>query len=215
MFSFPVSITSPDITISQRRKLEIGQLIQLINSEREKDAQIKHPGLADKMESPSEKCCYISIDDDIGVKHQNDHRGDNRSKDDMYVENTVIHMQADEKTYFLTTIRIDQAFSVLFAFLLKNRLIDDRILVFFSDGARNIKNCIESVFGFTQFTIVLDWFHQKRNAEYLSVLESKAQKKQNKKSFSIFSVCCGSGMQRKHAVTFAALNNQKAKANIG
>lgn len=160
----PAAITSPAMPSDRETALE--SQIQRINSEREDNAQIKHPGLADKIEPSTDKCCYISVDD-IGVKHQNDHRGDNRSKEGTYVENTVIHVQADGSSYCITAIGMEHAFSILLAFLLKNGLMEDRPLVFFTDGARDIKYYIESVFAFRQFTIVLDWYHLKKKCKEL------------------------------------------------
>ncbi len=160
----PAAITNP--TMPPERETTLAPQIKQINNERESDAQIKHPDLADKLEPSAGKCCYISVDD-IGVKHQNDHRGENRSKDGKYVENTVIHVQADGNTYFITAIGMEHAFSILLAFLLKNGLMEDRLLIFFTDGARNIKKHIESVFAFRQFIIVLDWYHLKKKCKEL------------------------------------------------
>lgn len=172
----PAAITSP--AMPSGRETALGPQIRQINNEREDDAQIKHPGLANKIEPSADKCCYISVDD-IGVKHQNDHRGDGRSKDGKYVENTVIHVQADGNSYYITAIGMERAFSILLAFLLKNGLMEDRLLVFFTDGARDIKRCIESVFAFRQFTIVLDWYHLKKKCKELissSIKGSKEEK---------------------------------------
>jgi len=160
----PAAMTSPAMPPNHRTALE--PQIQQINSGREGDAQIRHPDLADKIEPSADKCCYISVDD-IGVKHQNDHRGEKRSKDGKYVENTVIHVQADGNSYCITAIGMERAFSILLAFLLKNGLMEGRLLVFFTDGARDIKNYIESVFSFRQFTIVLDWYHLKKKCKEL------------------------------------------------
>lgn len=160
----PAAIINP--TIPPNREVALMPQIQQINNEREGDAQIKHPHLANKIEPSVDKCCYISVDD-IGVKHQNDHRGDKRSKDGKYVENTVIHVQADGNSYYITAIGMERAFSILLAFLLKNGLMEDRILVFFTDGAKDIKKHIESVFAFRQYTIVLDWYHLKKKCKEL------------------------------------------------
>ena len=73
---------------------------------------------------------------------------------------------------------MEQAVSVLMAFLLENRLMEDRRLVFFTDGARDIKNCIESAFGFRQFAIVLDWYHLKKKCKELISSSIKGSKKE-------------------------------------
>lgn len=164
--ALPVSIVKLDIETTQGLRNVIHEKIEQINAEREPDAQIKHLDLAEQIESPSQKCCYISIDD-IGVKHQKEHRGDNSTKKGKYIENTVIHVQADGNTYYFTAVGMDKAFSALLSFLLQNDLMKNRRLVFFTDGARDIKKRIESVFGFRQFTIVLDWFHLKKKCKEL------------------------------------------------
>ena len=172
----PAAIIEP--TMPSNHQAILAPLIQQINRERESDAQIKHPEFAAGIEPSADKCCYISVDE-IGVKHQNDHRGYNRSKDGKYVENTVIHVQADGSSYCITAVGMKSAFSILLAFLLKNRLMEDRLLVFFTDGANNIKNYIESFFAFRQFTIVLDWFHLKKKCKELisSSIRGKKEEK--------------------------------------
>lgn len=37
--------------------------------------------------------------------------------------------------------------------------VEDRRLVFLSEGARNIKEYVERFFSFRQYTIILDWYH--------------------------------------------------------
>lgn len=176
----PISIVQPGAARPAGLSSDIQEKIRQINEARESDAQIKHPCLASQIEPPSQKCCYISIDD-IGVKHQKNHRGEGSSKEGKYVQNTVIHVEADGNTYYLTAVGMDQAFSLLLAFLLQNGLMEDRLLVFFTDGARDIKNRIESVFGFRQFTIVLDWFHLKKKCKELissSIKGGKTEKQE-------------------------------------
>ena len=161
----PVSIVNPSFPDMVNKEL-LNEQINQINEQRETQAQIKHMELADEIEPSAERCCYISIDD-IGVKHQKDQRTDDYVKTKKYVENTVIHVQADGSSYYLTAVGMDQAFSILMAFLLENKLMENKRLVFFTDGARDIKNRIESVFSFRPFTIVLDWFHLKKKCKEL------------------------------------------------
>jgi len=175
----PAPIVFPSIPDTASKELLSGQINQ-INEQREPQAQIKHMELADKIEPSTGSCCYISIDD-IGVKHQKEHRTDDYVKERKYVENTVIHVQADGSSYYLTAVGMDQAFSILLAFLLENKLMENRRLVFFTDGARDIKSRIESVFAFRQFTIVLDWFHLKKKCKELissSIKGSKSDKQE-------------------------------------
>jgi hypothetical protein len=62
------------------------------------------------------------------------------------------------------------AFNELLAFLIVNGLMEDRRLVFLSDGARNIKEYVERFFSFRQYTIILDWYHlEKKTKEFMSM----------------------------------------------
>ena len=120
------------------------------------------------MEVP-EMSCYVSVDD-VGVKHQKEHRKGAAAKSGKYVENTVAKVQADGKEYLLTGIGMEQTFRLLLAFLLHNHLLEERHLIFFTDGARNIRNNIEGMFGFHPFRIILDWYHLKKKCqEHLSM----------------------------------------------
>ena len=59
---------------------------------------------------------------------------------------------------------------MLLAFLLKNSLLEDKRLVFITDGATNIREHIAKFFGFRQYTLLLDWLHLKKKCkEYLSM----------------------------------------------
>ena len=177
--NLPKAIVSPSLPDNLNGEL-LNEHINRINDQRENNAQIKHMGLLDKIEPSAGCCCYISIDD-IGVKHQKEQRTDDYTKDKKYVQNTVIHVQADGNSYYLTAVGMEQTFSMLMAFLLENKLMENRQLIFFTDGARDIKNCIERAFGFRQFTIVLDWYHLKKKCRELissSIKGSKDEKQE-------------------------------------
>jgi len=176
--ALPATIVSPETCAAD--KAFVNEQIERINEQREEQARVKHLELVDKVEPSSERCCYISIDD-IGVKHQKSQRAEDYSEAKKYVQNTVIHVQADGSSYYLTAVGMDQAFSILMAFLLENKLMENRRLVFFTDGARDIKNRIEYVFGFRPFIIVLDWFHLKKKCKELissSIKGSKNEKQE-------------------------------------
>lgn len=52
-----------------------------------------------------------------------------------------------------------KAFSLVVAFLLSNRLLENRHLYIFSDGAQNIRKNIEAFFSFCPYTLMLNWYH--------------------------------------------------------
>ena len=59
---------------------------------------------------------------------------------------------------------------MLLAFLLSNGLLENKRLLFITDGATNIREHIAKFFGFRQYTLLLDWLHLKKKCkEYLSM----------------------------------------------
>lgn len=111
---------------------------------------------------------YVSVDD-IGVTRQKDSRGPDSVRETKYVENTVVHIAHQEGSYILTGIGMFHTLRLLTAFLLSNGLMQDKCLVFFTDGARNIRSNLEALFPYRPYTIILDWYHlEKKCREYLS-----------------------------------------------
>ena len=143
--------------------------------------KIRSPeGLAGTESSP-EGCCYISVDD-VGVKRQKSTRGTKGKKEGKFLENTVIHIQADTLEYTITAIGMDNAFKILIAFLLANGLMEDRRIVFFSDGATNIRNRISEYFAFREHTLIIDWAHLGKKIRDLSYMAIKGRWKDSKKA---------------------------------
>jgi hypothetical protein len=181
--AIPENVLKPGERISGADDAEhlqkVRAVVEEINSQRECDAQIKRQELVDAVEPSASKCCYISIDD-IGVKQQKNTRKDGGTKDGHYVENTVIHVQADGKAYFLTAVSMREAFAILLAFLLNNNLMDKRKLVFLADGAKNILSYIEACFPFCEHTVILDWYHLKKKCKELISSSIKGNKDEKK-----------------------------------
>ncbi len=120
-------------------------------------------------EEDSSKAVLVSVDD-VLVKHQKDERREDYIKEKKNVANTVIHIQADGKAYILTAVGIRKAFLLLAAFLLENGLLENRQLVFLSDGAKEIREYAEKFFSWRPYILILDWFHlAKRIKEYCSM----------------------------------------------
>ena len=146
---------------------EILEAVSGINAHRE-SADEKVQYIPESLES-AEKSTYVSIDD-VGVKHQKEQRSGEQEKQNKYVQNTVISIQSGRYSAVLTEIGMDNAFQAAMACMLRQNLMEDRTLVFFTDGAGNIQTNIEAMFGFRPYTIVLDWYHlKKRCQEYLSM----------------------------------------------
>lgn len=159
------------------------QLITEYNRGKDCADKLKYNDSMFGIEDGTQRCCYISIDD-IGVRFQKPERKGRHRKNGSFIENTVIHVQAEDKQYTLTAIGMDKAFKLLVAFLLENRLMEGHRLIFFSDGATCIRDNIEKFFGFRQHTVILDWLHLKKKCnEFLSmaIKGSKDEKQQIKK----------------------------------
>ena len=166
--SLPPSVLNPELPAVIGEK-QARHLITEYNRGRDRMTKLKYDDLASGIEEGPGKCCYISVDD-IGVRFQKPERKGKCKKGRSFIENTVIHIQAEGKQYTLTAIGMDKAFKLLVAFLLENRLMEDYRLVFFSDGATCIRDNIEKHFGFRQYTIILDWLHlEKKCNEFLSM----------------------------------------------
>lgn len=158
----PDNITS--VTVLQDdiiNQAKITEAITAVNTSREEKIPFSAEEI--KIESAPEECVYVSIDD-IGVKHQKDSRKEGSEREYKFVENTVAHIQYGEESYILTGIGMRNVFKSVLAFLLVNNLLS-RELVFMTDGARDIKNHIGSVFQFHPYTTVLDWFHLKKRCQ--------------------------------------------------
>lgn len=156
------------------------------NRGRDSLTKLKFSKQTKNVEASPERCCYITVDD-VGVKFQKSQRKGNSGRSKKYVENTVIHVQADNGQYTITAIGMDQAFRRLIAFLLETRLMEDRRLIFLTDGAVNIRDRIERFFAFREHTVILDWLHlDKKCYEYMSmaVKGTKAEKDGMKRTLS-------------------------------
>ena len=183
--SLPPSVLNPELPAVIGEK-QARHLITEYNRGRDRMTKLKYDDLASPIEDGPGKCCYISVDD-IGVRFQKPERKGKCKKGRSFIENTVIHIQAEGKQYTLTAIGMDKAFKLLVAFLLENRLMEDYRLVFFSDGATCIRDNIEKYFGFKQYTIILDWLHlEKKCNEFLSmgIKGSKDEKQRIKKELA-------------------------------
>ena len=183
--SLPPSVLNPELPAVIGEK-QARHLITEYNRGRDRMTKLKYDDLASGIEEGPGKCCYISVDD-IGVRFQKPERKGKCKKGRSFIENTVIHIQAEGKQYTLTAIGMDKAFKLLVAFLLENRLMEDYRLVFFSDGATCIRDNIEKYFGFKQYTIILDWLHlEKKCNEFLSmgIKGSKDEKQRIKKELA-------------------------------
>jgi hypothetical protein len=119
-------------------------------------------------ESP-ETAVNVSIDD-VCVKRQTETRPRNdKVMQPKRVDNTVIHVQNNDGRYILNAASLLGALKLLIGFLLHNNILNQQIVVF-ADGARSIHSIIQTMLGFANFKIILDWYHlDKKCREQLSM----------------------------------------------
>ena len=166
--SLPDSVRKPNIMPDKEMEEKIEAATKEYNA-RHEDFQIG--SIPDRFlpEEDSSKAVLVSVDD-VLVKHQKDERRAGFAKEKKNVANTVIHIQADGKSYILTAVGIRKAFVLLTAFLLENGLFENRQLVFLSDGAKEIKDYAEKFFSWRPYVLILEWFHlAKRVKEFCSM----------------------------------------------
>lgn len=183
--TIPREVRTPNLPSAYEEK-HVRNLIADYNRGRDSLFKLKYSQQTANIESDTERCCYIRIDD-VGVKHQKPRRKGESGKSKKYVENTVIHIQAGSMQYTITAIGMDKAFKQLLAFLLENGLMSDNRLIFLTDGAVNIRDRIDKYFAFRERTVILDWLHlEKKCYEYMSmaVKGTKSEKEEMKKTLA-------------------------------
>jgi hypothetical protein len=124
-------------------------------------------------ESP-ESTVNISCDD-VCVKRQTEMRPRSEAEQPKRVNNSVIHAENQDGKYILNSSSVFGVLRLLLGFLLRGGLLGKQ-LVFFTDGARDIHNEINRLFGFANYKIILDWYHlQKKCKEQLSMASKGAK----------------------------------------
>lgn len=114
----------------------------------------------------------VSADDVQVVKQKEKDRtkGSAPKENKEWAKNTIIHIVYKKSTYILNGKGIMETFILLTAFMLHNNIVDHGNLVFFIDGARDLKNAIMDMYGWRPYKIILDWFHlEKKCKELLSM----------------------------------------------
>lgn len=177
----PVKARRPSLPASAGEQCAGDFVSEYNKGEKEERNRIKGTDGLSRMESSPEGCCYISVDD-VGVKCQKSTRGARGKKDGKFLENTVIHVQEGTSEYTITAIGMDKAFRILVAFLLANGWMEDKRIVFFSDGATNIRNRINDFFAFREHTLILDWAHLEKKVRELSCMAIRGRGKDGKKA---------------------------------
>ncbi len=127
-------------------------------------------------EAKTEGCLYIYVDD-VLAKHQKESRSPGSRRTTKFVSTTVISIQHGHKRYNIAADGMQTAFKRLMAFLLENQLMEDRQLIFITDGATEIKEYVQRFFGFRPYKLHLDWHHLQKKCYQLMSLALKGGKK--------------------------------------
>ncbi|MBR7083619.1 MAG: hypothetical protein IKI37_00320 [Oscillospiraceae bacterium] len=160
----------------QKQKEVKKAILEWNTSHLETEEQLKQQNYL--LEIP-QKTVYISMDE-IGVKHQKEHRTPENEKQGVFVWNTVSTIETPESTYTLTNTEMRRTFCNTLAYLLEHDLLKKKHLIFLTDGAKDIRKNIEEVFKFRSYSIILDWYHlKKRCQEYLSMSVKGGKEKRN------------------------------------
>jgi len=100
-----------------------------------------------------------------------------------FVKNTVTHIQSSENdTYILNAASIKQMMTIILAFLLNNGLLNRTgLLIFFIDGAADLRSAIQNLFlGLLSFKIILDWYHLEKKCKERLSMAMKGKQVRNK-----------------------------------
>lgn len=174
------SIKIEQVLLAQEK---VCQTIEELNREQEKEKHIDLSELHETFEDLSAIKANISIDDVCCKKQKAKGRkkGSPPKEKREMVNNTVVHIQNKEaKTYTLNTSTVSQMMTIMLAFLLSNELLNKPgSLVFFTDGARDLRKAIQDIFHFIPFKIVLDWFHLEKKCKDLLSMAIKGKQVKN------------------------------------
>jgi hypothetical protein len=158
------SIVNPKIPMIEEKK--VNENIEEYNRGKEKERQIDETLIREAFIA-DEHCINISIDDVGSVEQKPTGRMKKppHKEHRHYVKNTVVHIQHGIGKYILDGMGIRKMLLVLTAFLLFNGLFQNKSIIFFTDGADDIKNPIKEVFGWRPYRIILDWYHLKKKCQ--------------------------------------------------
>ncbi|MBO7138436.1 MAG: UPF0236 family protein [Bacteroidaceae bacterium] len=156
-------------------------LARRYNEGRDERLRIPKPLMSVLPEGRPDDCIYIYVDD-VLTKHQKECRSPGSRRTTRFVATTVISVQHGDSKYNIAADSMQEAFRRLMAFLLANSLMEDRQLIFITDGATEIKEHVQRHFGFRPYTLHLDWHHLQKKCYQLmsSALKGGKKMKQEK-----------------------------------
>lgn len=179
-------VSCGNVLSNAEEKAAIDNLIEDINSRRLPNEQIPVNSMKPYQVEPDEKLTVKVSLDGVSAKRQKDKRPKAKTEDgpyfktDMYdgpsdyrrapdpkkrpkVETSVAVVEVDQLRYTFSARNMFEACKLVLAFLLFHNLIENRSIVFFVDGGKDIRKCINDIFAFCPHHVVLDWFHLKKH----------------------------------------------------
>jgi hypothetical protein len=163
----------------------IRKAIEELNVGKEKDLQIDLSELHETFEDPEQIKANISLDDVLSKKQKESNREKGAPSKDKkeFVKNTVAHLQNGENaSYILNAPGIETIMILVLAFLVHNGSLNETgQLIFFIDGAADLRSAIQSLFlDLLPFKIILDWFHLEKKCKERLSAAMKGKKIRNK-----------------------------------
>ena len=77
----------------------------------------------------------------------------------------MIHIQNNNNSYVINGASIAQALKWLIAFMVNNLLFNTGMIVFYVDGADDLRRGISRLFHWLPYKVILDWYHLKKKCE--------------------------------------------------
>jgi hypothetical protein len=172
-----------DLEMTETTKIsqeDVNLAFERYNSDKADNLKIPKERLESIYEIPDETYLELSVDD-VLVKHQKE---EGRKKDSLppekrsYVKNSIAHIQYGFNTYLLNAASINNVFKIILAFILNSQLYVSNYIVFYADGALDIKAAINKYFSWIKYKLILDWYHlsKKCKQRLSSSINNKTEK---------------------------------------
>ena len=177
----------------EQERAAVDDLIKDINSRRLPEAQIPAGSIKPYQVEPDDSLTIKVSLDGVNAKRQKDKRPKGVHEEESCfiqdindgpadygrapdpkkrpkVETSVAVIEVDQQKYVFAARNMFEACKLVLAFLLYHKLLVNRNVVFFVDGGKDIRKCINDLFAFCTHQVVLDWFHLKKHClEWLSM----------------------------------------------
>ena len=175
-----------NVLANAEEKALIDQMVKDINSRRLSNEQIPSNSMKPYQVEPDDSLTIKVSLDGVSAKRQKDKRPKGKPdcepyfKTDKYdgpadysrapdpkkrpkVETSVAVIEVSQMKYTFSARNMFEACKLVLAFLLCHNLLEDRNIVFFVDGGKDIRKCINDIFSFCTHHVILDWFHLKKH----------------------------------------------------